>query len=412
MATKEGVGVTGASVEETSKKKKQTTTELDGRLAKGLATKLEHGLDGIESCVNVLELGEAIAASGAKEVAHELVSQVAEAIRGELATLQETFMGQLRRVEEKVESLKGDVILFSSGSRRDKGKRIVEDDKNGEEASVQPRVKNGAYGKDKTQSKGDSRNSEGKSRKPFSCFLCEGPHMARNCPQRQKLNAIIANMGEESAPIGRIGAMVMSKSAHLANMRLLNAAEVEDDEPEEGASSKAEGTSIKPKGSMMVVNGEVNEAPTRFLVDTGALHKFLAKEEAKALGVKFTKVDGGMKAINSASTPICGKAWRVLVLLGKWKGKLDFLVVEMDDEDVVVGMEFLDKVRPFTFGDGIMTITHKGSKHDIKLARVEEDGAKISSLKAWWAPRHRRQGAVPGRTKVTPMLGTRHQREF
>uniref|UniRef100_A0A803N1E8 Uncharacterized protein n=1 Tax=Chenopodium quinoa TaxID=63459 RepID=A0A803N1E8_CHEQI len=173
----------------------------------------------------------------------------------------------------------------SSGSRRDKGKKIVEDDEDGEEASVQPRVKNGAYGKDKAKSKGDSRNGEGKSCKPFSCFFCGGPHIANNCPQRHKLSSIVANMGEESAPTGRIGAIVMSESAHLANMRLLNAAEVEDGEPKERASSKAEGTSINPRGSMMIVNGEVNEAPTRFLMDTGASHNFLAKEEAKALGV-------------------------------------------------------------------------------------------------------------------------------
>uniref|UniRef100_A0A803N4K8 Uncharacterized protein n=1 Tax=Chenopodium quinoa TaxID=63459 RepID=A0A803N4K8_CHEQI len=222
-------------------------------------------------------------------------------------------MGQLRRVEEQVESLKGDVILCKAAVARSATMGAV------------PKMK---------------------------------------VPQPQRFEG------------------------------LLNVAEVEDGELEEGASSKVEGTSIKPRGSMIIVNGEVNEALTRFLVDTGASHNFLAKEEAKALGVKFAKVDGEMKAINSTSTPICGKAWRVPVHFGKWKGKLDFLVVEMDDEDVVIGMEFLDKVRLFTFGDGVMTITHKGSKNDIKLARVEEDEARISSLKAWWALAHKRQGSV------------------
>ena len=54
----------------------------------------------------------------------------------------------------------------------------------------------------------------------------------------------------------------------------------------------------------------------------------------------------------------------------------------MDDEDVVLGMEFLDPVLPFRVGDGVLTITHKGSEVDIRLARDKEECMRISSLKA------------------------------
>uniref|UniRef100_A0A803N6L5 Uncharacterized protein n=1 Tax=Chenopodium quinoa TaxID=63459 RepID=A0A803N6L5_CHEQI len=160
---------------------------------------------------------------------------------------------------------------------------------------------------------------------------------------------------EESAPTMRIGAMVMNEDAQLANMRLLNNSRVEDDEPKGRSSSTSSSTDIKQGGSLMIVNAEVNEA------------------------------------INSRATPVYGRAWNVPVRLGKWKGKVDFLVVDIDDEDVVLGMESLHKVQPFRVSDGMITITSKGSEKGIKLSQLKERDVRVSSLKAWWAPRHRRQ---------------------
>ncbi|CAO2837704.1 unnamed protein product [Amaranthus hypochondriacus] len=112
---------------------------------------------------------------------------------------------------------------------------------------------------------------------------------------RQKLSAMIAT-GEESAPTMRIGAMVMNEDARFANMRLLNISRVKNNEPKVRASSISSSTDIKQGESLMVINGEVNEVPTRLLVDTGtSSHNFLAREEAKALRVKFTRVDGEMR---------------------------------------------------------------------------------------------------------------------
>ena len=48
-----------------------------------------------------------------------------------------------------------------------------------------------------------------------------------------------------------------------------------------------------------------------------------------------------MKGVNSAALPILGIARRMRFKLGSWSGQTDFLVVKMDDFDVVLGMEFL-----------------------------------------------------------------------
>uniref|UniRef100_A0A803NAL4 Uncharacterized protein n=1 Tax=Chenopodium quinoa TaxID=63459 RepID=A0A803NAL4_CHEQI len=103
---------------------------------------------------------------------------------------------------------------------------------------------------------------------------------------RQQLYAMIASK-KEPAPEMSMGAMVLGEKAQLARIRLLNTTRVEEDVPKGEASSTTDGTDVKQGSSLMVVDGEMNEVPTRLLVDTGASHNFLAKEEAKALGVKL-----------------------------------------------------------------------------------------------------------------------------
>ncbi|KAL2939761.1 U8 snoRNA-decapping enzyme [Bienertia sinuspersici] len=96
--------------------------------------------------------------------------------------------------------------------------------------------------------------------------------------------------------------------------------------------------------------------------------------------------------------PVYRRAWDVLTCLGKWKGKID-----TNDEDVVLGMEFLAKVRPFTVSDGMLTITSKGSEVGIKLAQGMERDVRISSMKAWWTRRQERQrNEVMGKPRVKP----------
>ncbi|KAA0045212.1 uncharacterized protein E5676_scaffold1493G00430 [Cucumis melo var. makuwa] len=48
-----------------------------------------------------------------------------------------------------------------------------------------------------------------------------------------------------------------------------------------------------------------------------------------------------MKAMNSIALPVVGLVKQTMIKLGGWKGRVDFVVVKMDDFDVVLGMEFL-----------------------------------------------------------------------
>uniref|UniRef100_A0A803MQY1 Uncharacterized protein n=1 Tax=Chenopodium quinoa TaxID=63459 RepID=A0A803MQY1_CHEQI len=352
-------------------------------------------------------------------------------------TLPSELEPRLIWVECTVADMHDDITQLSDSMEELKvkvGKRVEEGDQENEEAS-HPKAKYADHGKDKAKSKWESNGDErdgGKPSKPFKCFLCEGPHLLRYCPGRQKLNAMIARE-EEPAPKMSVGAIVLGEKAQLARMKLLNATSAEEGVPKGEASSTTYGTGVKQGISLMVVEGEVNQTVNSEAQPTCGMARDVNTEIGKWSGtldftvgtiddfelvlgmdflhsrVKFIRVDGEMKAINSKAMPMYGRAWEVPVHLGKWKGKVNFLVVDIDDEDVMLGMEFLHKVLPFQVSDGMITITSKGSEIGIKLSQLKERDVRVSALKAWWAPRQRRQDAVYGRIKAATMLGTRHQ---
>ncbi|KAA0057276.1 uncharacterized protein E5676_scaffold279G00060 [Cucumis melo var. makuwa] len=77
------------------------------------------------------------------------------------------------------------------------------------------------------------------------------------------------------------------------------------------------------------------------MVDSGTTHNFITEAEAKRLRLRWEKDSGRMKVVNSIVLPIVGLVKQTMIKLGGWKGPVDFVVVKMDDFDVVQGMEFL-----------------------------------------------------------------------
>lgn len=87
--------------------------------------------------------------------------------------------------------------------------------------------------------------------------------------------------------------------------------------------------------------------PVRALVDSGATYNFVSVDEAKRLGLNTVKEGGFIKAVNSGAKPICGVARRVKAKVGEWVGTIDLAMVLIDDLRLVLGMEFMDKVKAF-----------------------------------------------------------------
>ncbi|GAB4833733.1 hypothetical protein Ancab_031982 [Ancistrocladus abbreviatus] len=112
-----------------------------------------------------------------------------------------------------------------------------------------------------------------------------------------------------------------------------------------------------PGKSPMFVNIEVIVTPTEALVDTWAGHTFVALKKAKWFVLEVLKELRWMKAISSSSIPNHGIALNVVVCLRECEQEADHTVVTMDNFSLVLGMDFLDKVKPLSFTkDNVMHI--------------------------------------------------------
>ena len=145
-----------------------------------------------------------------------------------------------------------------------------------------------------------SANRDGKGRdrrrdfKPrTNCFLCDGPHWARECPKRKALSAMIDRETEQEGD-----------DTHMGSMQLLNAL-------------KAKQAKKQPQSKvLMYVEAKVNGMSTKAMIDTGATHNFVSEEVARRLKLQTSKEAGWLKAVNSATKRSQGVARGVTIKIG------------------------------------------------------------------------------------------------
>ncbi|EOY20356.1 Uncharacterized protein TCM_045948 [Theobroma cacao] len=194
------------------------------------------------------------------------------------------------------------------GAPADKGKQSRdEDDGNGKPQS--PWNGNSTW---------KGKPSGSKEDKPKSYFLCEGPHFVRDYPKRVKLVAIASEEEEQQE----------DEAVRLGSMQL-------------GVVCKG---CKRAKGLMyadMVVAGQQVEA----LVDTGASDLFVSEQGAAKLGLKADSTGGWVKTVNSKWVRTKGIAKGIDVQLGKWHGTKDIEVIQMDDYEVLMGLNFLERIQ-------------------------------------------------------------------
>ena len=109
--------------------------------------------------------------------------------------------------------------------------------------------------------------------RPSGCYIYDGPHRPRDCPKKEKLNAIMAEDGEDN------GAEVPIRANPF---QLLNAI-------------RAEVTHRRLMYVELLTGGQKIVA----LVDSGATHNFVSTKEAARLGLKLPRYDSKLKAMNS-----------------------------------------------------------------------------------------------------------------
>ncbi|KAF2308988.1 hypothetical protein GH714_027351 [Hevea brasiliensis] len=197
-------------------------------------------------------------------------------------------------------------------------------------------------------------------RGPLKCFLCDGPHRARECPKNAALDALVADK-EDVQPRQEGSSM---GSMQLAAVNKGKQVEVQ----------------VANKGRLFA-QLKFGQNEIQALVDTGASDNFLRLEEAQKFGIAFHKQAGWLKAVNSKPTPTHGVASKVAVKLGEWTGFLDFSIVSMDDYACVLGMDFMDRVRaiPIPFANSLC-IVENGGACMVPLKRGKNGGSTLSAL--------------------------------
>nr|GEV90020.1 hypothetical protein [Tanacetum cinerariifolium] len=156
--------------------------------------------------------------------------------------------------------------LIDFSTRRESSKpkdQTVNQEKGGGEKNVQPNV-NPARKPPTRKDKNLKKIYES-----GGCFICDGPHRARDCLKKASLDGLSAHRDEDTSNDGIIG-----------SIRILNAIKAKTEVPK-----------VVGKG-LQYVEATINGVKVRALIDSGVTHNFVANNEAKWLGINATKGSG------------------------------------------------------------------------------------------------------------------------
>ncbi|XP_054800138.1 uncharacterized protein LOC129304486 [Prosopis cineraria] len=198
------------------------------------------------------------------------------------------------------------------------------------------------------------------SKSPKPCFMCDGPHWTRDCPNRKAMNALVAEMKDSRDKEQQID---LGSLQHLNSLTGLFF------------------PSKKEEKGLLYADLAIQGKSAFAMLDTGASHNFMEAEEAKRLGIQLNKGEGTIKAVNSPAKQVLGIAKDVKVKIGDWQGTLDFTIVPMDDFKVVLGLAFFCKAHAFPIPEAkSMVVIDSNMIRVIPLKRLEKSNLMISTL--------------------------------
>lgn len=192
----------------------------------------------------------------------------------------------------------------------------------------------------------------GSSANTTGCFICNGPHWARECPKREKLATLVTEGDSDSDPPSRINPLQL-----LGTLRTVK------------------GNSPLP---LLYVHAVVNGREIDAMVDTGATHNFVSELAIARLGLSVVKHTSRVKAINSKAQPVVGVVQAATISLGDWSGRIDLLGVPLDDFDLILGIDFLTTAKAAVMPHlGGMLIMEESHPHFVAGIRKEKKGKEV-----------------------------------
>lgn len=243
----------------------------------------------------------------------------------------------------------------SSSKSKDKNKK--KDEKKAGSKKWDKGQKSKSVDDDKRQDKGNF--SKG-------CFICQGPHRAKDCPKREKLNAICLDDGNNGDP---------DSDSHIRvnPLQLLNVIHADKASPSQ-------------RSGLMYVKVMLCNIDVLAMVDTGATHNFVSEGLAQSLGLKVVESSSRIKTVNSTAQAVHGTTSNISLKVGNWNGRVDLMVYPLDDFELILGNEFFltAKVAVMPYLGGILIADEKQPcfvPRHVKDKRIREGaGGWISAI--------------------------------
>lgn len=210
----------------------------------------------------------------------------------------------------------------------------------------------------------DKQKDKGNSSK--GCFICEGPHRAKDCPKREKLNAISVDDGKDAESDS-------DDNIRVNPLQLLNVIHT-DKEP------------TSQRSGLMYIKVSLCNTDVLAMVDTGATHNFVSDRLAKSLDFKIVESLSRIKTVNSTAQEVHGTTSGILLKINGWSGKVDLMVYPLDDFELILGNEFLKvaKVAVMPHLGGILIADEKQpcfvSGHAVNKRTREVKGGCLSAI--------------------------------
>uniref|UniRef100_A0A803LHP5 Reverse transcriptase RNase H-like domain-containing protein n=1 Tax=Chenopodium quinoa TaxID=63459 RepID=A0A803LHP5_CHEQI len=191
--------------------------------------------------------------------------------------------------------------------------------------------KSGDKSGQKSDNKKEENSSNKKTRFTDGCFICKGPHIARNCPKRQQLSALLGESSSDEEDSREKEQEEDDVAPRMNTMKIVCAA--------------IKGEQKEPVDGLMYYRVTVNGSDMWTMIDTGATHSFLKGGLVRKMGLKVQPSSHMINTVNSAAANSVGIVKDVSFKTGAWKGKVELLAVEMDDYELVLGNKFFKQAK-------------------------------------------------------------------
>ena len=130
-----------------------------------------------------------------------------------------------------------------------------------------------------------------------------------------------------------------------------------------------------PGSGLMFLQGQINDQHVSMLVDREASHSFMSPQMVKSLGLVPMRVDNLIEVRFAKGEPqVAGRVvGNVLIEYGTWKWEESFIIYEIDDIDVVLGLTFLEAYNEdFKGKKRELVVQSDGKEFDLPLTKSSE----------------------------------------